>query len=136
MIRLSRRIRSQRTDESVTLTQLSALYTLASCRSMTPSELAASERVRPPSMTRVIASLEEARDYLAHPVLGPRLVECAQALADLPGDDPVAVLGSIDAVKLRSSMTLFAAAGGGPVFRAVLDRYFAGEDDPANLARL
>jgi DNA-binding MarR family transcriptional regulator len=60
VVRLSRRLRSQRTDTSVTLTQLSALYTLSACRSMTPSELAASERVRPPSMTRVIASLEEA----------------------------------------------------------------------------
>lgn len=59
VIRLSRRLRSQRTDESITLTQLSALYTLGACRAMTPSELAASERVRPPSMTRVIASLEE-----------------------------------------------------------------------------
>lgn len=60
VIRLSRRLRSQRTDEAITLTQLSALYTLGSCRAMTPSELAASERVRPPSMTRVISSLEEA----------------------------------------------------------------------------
>ena len=90
----------------------------------------------PTSRHYAIASLDEARDYLAHPVLGPRLVECAQALLDLPGDDPVAVLGSIDAVKLRSSMTLFAAAGGDPVFRAVLDKYFAGEDDPATLTRL
>jgi uncharacterized protein (DUF1810 family) len=83
-----------------------------------------------------IAGLQEARDYLAHPVLGPRLVACAQALLDLPGDDAVAVLGPVDAVKLRSSMTLFAAAGGDPVFRAVLDRYFAGRDDDATLARL
>ena len=83
-----------------------------------------------------IAGLQEARDYLAHPVLGPRLVACAQALLDLAGDDAVAVLGPVDAVKLRSSMTLFAAAGGDPVFRAVLDRYFAGRDDDATLARL
>jgi uncharacterized protein (DUF1810 family) len=83
-----------------------------------------------------IAGLQEARDYLAHPVLGPRLVACAQALLDLPGDDAVAVLGPVDAVKLRSSMTLFAAAGGDPVFRAVLDRYFAGRDDDATLARI
>jgi uncharacterized protein (DUF1810 family) len=83
-----------------------------------------------------IAGLQEARDYLAHPVLGPRLVACAQALLDLPGDDAVAVLGPVDAGKLRSSMTLFAAAGGDPVFRAVLDRYFVGRDDDATLARL
>ena len=83
-----------------------------------------------------IASLDEAHDYLAHPVLGPRLVECAQALLDLPGDDAVAVLGPIDAVKLRSSMTLFSRAGGNPVFAAVLAKYFAGDEDPATLARL
>jgi len=78
----------------------------------------------------------EARDYLAHPVLGPRLVECAQALLDLPGDDAVAVLGPIDAVKLRSSMTLFSRAGGDPVFRDVLAKYFAGAEDDATLDRL
>jgi uncharacterized protein (DUF1810 family) len=55
-----------------------------------------------------IASLEEASAYLAHPLLGRRLVECAEALLELPGRDPVAVLGGIDALKLRSSMTLFA----------------------------
>jgi len=59
VVRLSRRLRSQRTDETVSLTQISALATLNRCGAMTPSELAASERVRPPSMTRVIASLEE-----------------------------------------------------------------------------
>ena len=90
----------------------------------------------PMAQRYAVGGLDEARAYLAHPVLGPRLVECAQALLDLPGDDPVAVLGPIDAVKLRSSMTLFAAAGGDPVFRAVLDRYFAGAEDEATLARL
>jgi DNA-binding MarR family transcriptional regulator len=59
VVRLTRRLRSQRTDESVSLTQMSALATLHRCGPMTPSELAASERVRPPSMTRVIAALEE-----------------------------------------------------------------------------
>ncbi|MGH2857352.1 MAG: DUF1810 domain-containing protein [Solirubrobacteraceae bacterium] len=84
-----------------------------------------------------IASLEEARAYLEHPVLGPRLVHCARVLADLATDDPVAVLGSVDALKLRSSMTLFhRAAPEEPVFRSVLDRFFAGEDDPATDGRL
>jgi DNA-binding MarR family transcriptional regulator len=59
VVRLNRRLRSQRTDEMVSLTQISALATLHGCGPMTPSELAASERVRPPSMTRVIAALEE-----------------------------------------------------------------------------
>lgn len=59
VVRLNRRLRSQRTDESVSLTQISALATLHRCGPMTPSELAATERVRPPSMTRVIAALED-----------------------------------------------------------------------------
>ena len=84
-----------------------------------------------------LAGAEEARAYLAHPVLGARLRECARVVADLPETDPVRVLGEVDAVKLRSSMTLFAAvAPDEPVFRAVLDRCFAGEDDPETLRRL
>lgn len=84
-----------------------------------------------------ISGLDEARAYLAHPVLGPRLVECAQALVDLGGTDPVAVLGPVDAQKLRSSMTLFAHADPEqPVFRAVLDRYFGDTEDDATTARL
>ena len=84
-----------------------------------------------------ISGLPEARAYLAHPVLGPRLVRAARILAELDATDPVAVLGPVDAQKLRSSMTLFArAAPQEPAFPAVLDRYFAGEQDPATLARL
>ncbi len=84
-----------------------------------------------------ISGLDEARAYLAHPVLGPRLVESAQALTELPGSDPVAVLGPVDAVKLRSSMTLFAhAAPDEPVFRAVLEQYFGGVEDDATTSRL
>ena len=91
----------------------------------------------PMAQQYAISGLEEARAYLAHPVLGPRLVEAARALAALPGDDPVAVLGSIDAVKLRSSMTLFAhAAGGEPVFADVLAQYYGGVEDPATLSRI
>lgn len=79
----------------------------------------------------------EARAYLVHPVLGQRLRESARALDDLDGHDPVAVLGPVDALKLRSSMTLFAyVAPDEPVFRAVLDRYFVGADDPATLSLL
>ena len=84
-----------------------------------------------------LAGLEEARAYLAHPVLGPRLVECAQALLELSGRDPVRVLGSVDAVKLRSSMTLFeAAAPDERVFAKVLERWFDGERDEATTTRL
>ena len=84
-----------------------------------------------------VTGLAEARAYIAHPVLGPRLVEAARALTALPGSDAARVLGSVDALKLRSSMTLFAAADPGqPVFTEVLDRYFGGEPDEATTRRL
>jgi uncharacterized protein (DUF1810 family) len=79
-----------------------------------------------------LAGLDEAREYLAHPVLGPRLRECARALLGLGGADPVAVLGGTDALKLRSSMTLFSAADPDePLWLQVLDRYYGGEADDA-----
>ncbi len=84
-----------------------------------------------------VADLEEAVAYLRHPVLGPRLRECAGALTALSGSDPVAVLGPVDARKLRSSMTLFECADPDePVFRAVLDQYFGGMADDATLSRV
>jgi uncharacterized protein (DUF1810 family) len=76
-----------------------------------------------------IASLDEARAYLAHPVLGPRLAEAASALLAHRGKSAEAIMGGIDAVKLRSSLTLFLAAGGPPVLADVLDAFFAGERD-------
>ena len=79
-----------------------------------------------------ISSLAEARAYLAHPVLGQRLTDCAAIVAGLADRTPEQVLGSIDALKLRSSMTLFLHADPGQeVFRLVLDRYFGGVPDPA-----
>ncbi len=84
-----------------------------------------------------LSGLEEARAYLAHPVLGPRLLACARALLDLEGHEAVAVLGPVDAQKLRSSMTLFTAADPAqPVFAAVLGRYFGGATDDATTRRL
>jgi uncharacterized protein (DUF1810 family) len=84
-----------------------------------------------------VADLAEARAYLAHPVLGPRLVASAQALLGVHGRTAEQILGYPDDLKLRSSMTLFARAADDPaVFRAVLDRYYGGEDDPATLQRL
>ena len=84
-----------------------------------------------------LSGLDEARAYLAHPVLGPRLAEAARVLTGLPGGDPVAVLGPVDALKLRSSMTLFArAAGGEPVFADVLAQYYGGAEDPATVSRI
>ena len=83
-----------------------------------------------------LAGLEEARAYLAHPVLGPRYVECVSALQDLIGSDPVAVFGEVDAVKLRSSLTLFEAASGRPLFAAALDRWFNGLRDEKTAKKL
>jgi len=84
-----------------------------------------------------IAGLEEARAYLAHPVLGGRLVECVRILSELSRSDATAILGSTDAQKLQSSMTLFArAAPGQPLFQSVLDTYFAGQQDRGTTARL
>ncbi|OMQ14336.1 calpastatin [Modestobacter sp. VKM Ac-2676] len=90
----------------------------------------------PMAQRYAVGGAEEARAYLAHPVLGPRLVECAEALLDLGTSDPVAVLGGVDAQKLRSSITLFAAVAEQPAFGAVLDRFFAGHRDDATLTRL
>jgi uncharacterized protein (DUF1810 family) len=108
-----------------------------------------------------ISSIDEARAYLAHPVLGPRLRECARAVADTRGSSAERIFGPVDAMKLRSSMTLFAAAGAlttgdpiaastaaandatdatgaaaGGVFREVLAEFFAGLPDEATLSRL
>jgi uncharacterized protein (DUF1810 family) len=81
-----------------------------------------------------IASLDEARAYLAHPILGVRLRDCVEALQDLDRSDPETVFGSIDALKLRSSLTLFELADGGRLFGAALDRWFDGRRDQATLA--
>jgi uncharacterized protein (DUF1810 family) len=76
----------------------------------------------------------EAQGYLAHPVLGPRLLEAARAMLGNRGARPEAVLGAVDAMKLRSSATLFAALPEAPPeFRALLDAFFAGEGDPLTL---
>ena len=83
-----------------------------------------------------IAERDEARAYLAHPLLGSRYVECVSALQDLIGSDAVAVFSDIDAVKLRSSLTLFEAVSGRAPFGAALDRCFGGERDAQTLALL
>ena len=91
------------------------------------------------SMSRrfAISSLEEARLYLAHPILGPRLEECAHILTELSPRTAQDIFGSIDAMKLRSSMTLFArAAPESPLFGEVLNRYFDGLADEATDTRL
>jgi uncharacterized protein (DUF1810 family) len=89
------------------------------------------------SVRYAIKSLAEARAYLDHPVLGARLRECVAAMNALSGLSASQVLGAVDAQKLRSCLTLFAQAGSSePVFRAALDKYFAGQPDAATLAIL
>jgi uncharacterized protein (DUF1810 family) len=84
-----------------------------------------------------IAGLAEAHAYLEHPVLGPRLLECAGIVAGTDDKSAEAIFGPVDAMKLRSSMTLFGAANRDePVFRAVLRKYFEGQPDEATLTRL
>jgi uncharacterized protein (DUF1810 family) len=78
-----------------------------------------------------VRSLAEARTYLAHPVLGPRLRECAAIVLDAPEGSAEAIFGSLDAMKVRSSMTLFhRALPEEPLFRRVLERHFDGTPDP------
>ena len=82
--------------------------------------------------TYALSGLAEAQAYLAHPVLGPRLRECCEAVLALEGVSAEEVFGSVDAMKLRSSMTLFhRAAPDERVFAAVLDRLFDGRPDAA-----
>jgi uncharacterized protein (DUF1810 family) len=89
------------------------------------------------AQTYAIASRAEAQAYLAHPVLGPRLLECTTILTQLDGSSADAIFGAVDAQKLKSSMTLFAqAAPDEPRFRDVLEQYFDGVEDPETLRRL
>ena len=89
------------------------------------------------SRTFAISSLEEAKAYLRHPVLGPRLLECAGIVATARAGSAEQIFGGIDAQKLRSCMTLFLRADPEePRFRQVLDKYFNGVADAATDARV
>ncbi len=84
-----------------------------------------------------IKGLEEARAYLGHPVLGPRLLECAEAALRVEGRSATEVFGSPDDLKLRSCATLFACVSPpGSVFDRLLDRYYGGERDRKTLRLL
>lgn len=81
-----------------------------------------------------ITSMDEARAYLAHPVLGARLLECTQLVLDVKGRDISDILGYPDDLKFRSSMTLFAVLeDASPVFGAALRQYFSGKPDARTL---
>jgi len=91
----------------------------------------------PMAQRYAIASLDEARAYLGHPVLGARLREAAAALTALGSHSAEEVMGGIDAIKLRSSMTLFHRADpDDPLFADVLAQYFGGVPDDATDSRL
>jgi uncharacterized protein (DUF1810 family) len=84
-----------------------------------------------------ISSLSEARAYLQHDVLGPRLHECAQLVNRVQGRSITQIFGSPDDLKVRSSMTLFArATDDNQDFVELLERYYGGEEDPLTVARL
>jgi uncharacterized protein (DUF1810 family) len=84
-----------------------------------------------------ISSLAEAEAYLAHPVLGPRLLECTRLVTQVAGQSIEEIMGYPDDLKLRSSLTLFAhATADNEVFLAALRKYFGGEFDPRTLERL
>jgi uncharacterized protein (DUF1810 family) len=91
----------------------------------------------PTAVRYALESLDEARAYLSHPVLGARLRECTQIVADHTGLSAFDIFGGIDTLKLHSSMTLFAHADPDePLFRTVLDRYFDAQADPQTLKRI
>ncbi len=91
----------------------------------------------PTSVYYSIRSTEEARQYLAHPVLGPRLLECCRIILSLEGRSVHEIFGSPDDMKLKSSMTLFDRVGGSEkTFAAVLNKYFGGQRDELTLELL
>jgi len=93
----------------------------------------------PTAVRYAIASAGEALAYLAHDLLGPRLGECTRAVLAHRGRSAESIFGPVDAIKLRSSMTLFEAAAqgeAGSLFSDCLDAFFAGSRDPATLERL
>lgn len=80
-----------------------------------------------------IGSMEEARAYLAHPLLGPRLRRCVELLLDSPSSDADEIMGSVDAMKLRSSMTLFDLAEPGGIYAQALAKFYEGVRDLATV---
>ena len=90
----------------------------------------------PMSQRFAIRSRAEARAYLDHPLLGTRYRECVSTLQALDGTSAEAVFGTIDAAKLRSSLTLFAEVSAEPLFAVALDKWFGGQRDDATLAMM
>jgi uncharacterized protein (DUF1810 family) len=90
-----------------------------------------------PARLYAIKSMDEARAYLQHPILGPRLIECSEAVLSIRGRTALDIFDSPDHMKLKSCMTLFASiSSDGSVFHRVLDHYYAGERDAHTLLLL
>ena len=83
-----------------------------------------------------IGDIEEARAYLAHPLLGGRLRECTQAALDVSGKSAHDIFGSPDDLKFRSSLTLFDKVSPNDVFQSALKKYFDGKNDPLTISKL
>jgi len=84
-----------------------------------------------------ISSLDDAKAYLQHPILSPRLLQCTKLVIEIQGSDAEDIFGEIDAMKFRSCMSLFAAADPGErVFSQALEQYFKGEGDPLTMSYL
>jgi uncharacterized protein (DUF1810 family) len=134
---LARFVEAQERDYEVALSELEAgrkrthwiWYVLPQLRGLGTSRM---------SQAYGIASLAEARAYLAHPVLGSRLRQCVEVLNALPGTSSAAeILGAIDAMKLRSCLTLFnEVEGPQSPFAEALGRFFRGDSDPRTLELL
>ena len=91
----------------------------------------------PTAMEFAISSLEEAEAYLRHPILGPRLLECVRLMTQVEGRSIDQILGYLDDLKFRSSMTLFAhATSDNQVFKDALEKYCGGEFDRLTVGRL
>jgi len=133
---LARFVRAQERDYATALSELASgrkrshwmWYVFPQCHGLGSS---------PISRHYAIRSVAEAEAYLRHPVLGPRLVECAEALLAIEGRSAHEIFDSPDDLKLRSSATLFARVSPpGSVFEQLLDRYFAGARDDRTLRLL
>jgi len=91
----------------------------------------------PTSVRYAIVNRDEAAAFLAHPILGPRLLQCAEAVLQIDGRSALEIFGSPDDLKLRSSATLFAAVSpDASVFHRIIDKYFDGQRDPRTVELL
>lgn len=133
---LDRFLQAQARDYAQALAELKAgkkrthwiWYVLPQLRELGRSQMAREYGIR---------DRQEAADYLAHPVLGPRLVECVNALLSHPQRSAVEMLGEVDAMKFRSCLTLFAAVGSDePCFGKALEMFYGGEADGETLSLL